>query len=250
MDYGIIKYVEENVYEDEKIIVAYNPSIHESIAGIIAGRVKDKYYKPTLVITDTDGEGMSKGSARSIEAYNMYEELSKQSELLEKFGGHPMAAGFSLLTSNIETLRRELNLATELSKEDMIPKLYIDAHLPIESISMNLVNELDLLEPFGKGNRKPLFADKGISVKKMDILGSNYRIIKMTLAKNGKMITAVYFGGIEEFEDFIKDKFGEDELTKAFNGQANDIELDITYLPSINDYRGNKTLQVVIEDYR
>ncbi len=247
---NIIKYIEANVYQDEKIIVAYDPNIHESIAGIIAGRIKDKYYKPTLVITDTEGEGMSKGSGRSVEAYNMYEELTKVSELLERFGGHPMAAGFSLKTSNIESLRRQLNSKTTITDDDLIPKLYIDAHLPIDSLSMNLTEELELLEPFGKGNRKPLFADKDITVKKMDILGSNYRIIKMTLVKNSRFMTAVYFGEIEEFEDFIKDKFGEDELMKAFNGQENDITLDITYLPSINEYRGNKTLQVVIEDYR
>ena len=247
---NIIKYIEENIYPDEKVLVAYDPNIHESIAGIIAGRIKDKYHKPTLVITNTDGENMSKGSGRSVEAYNMYEELTKASELLEKFGGHPMAAGFSLKTDNIESLRRELNSGTSLTDEDLIPKLYIDAHIPIDNLNMNLTEELDLLEPFGKGNRKPLFADKGIAIKKMDILGSNYRIIKITLVKNSRFITAVYFGGIEEFEDFIKGKFGEEELMKAFNGVENDITLDITYLPSINEYRGNKTLQVVIEDYR
>ncbi len=246
----IIEYVEKNIYPDEKVIIAYNPTIHESIAGIIAGRVKDKFYKPTLVITDTDQENMSKGSARSIEAYNMYEELTKTNDLLSKYGGHPMAAGFSLPTDNIETLRRELNTKTTLTDEEMIPKLYIDAHLPIETISMDLVNELNLLEPFGKGNRKPLFADKGIAVKKMDILGSNYRIIKMTLVKNGRFMTAIYFGDIEEFQEFVIEKYSQDEMNKAFNGQPNDIEIDITYRPDINEYRGNKTLQVIIEDYR
>lgn len=246
----IIEYVETNIYPDEKVIIVYNPKIHESIAGIIAGRVKDKFYKPTLVITDTNEEGLSKGSARSIGAYNMYEELTKASDLLSKYGGHPMAAGFSLPTANIESLRRELNTKTTLTQEDMIPKLYIDSHLPIEGISMDLVNELDLLEPFGKGNRKPLFADKGITIKKMDILGSNYRIIKMTLVKNGRFMTGIYFGDIEEFQEFIINKYNEDEMNKAFNGQINDIEIDITYRPDINEYRGNKTLQVIIEDYR
>lgn len=247
---SIIKYVEENLNSDEKVLVAYDPQIHESIAGIIAGRVKDKYYKPTLVITDTEGENLSKGSARSIDNYDMYKELTKVSELLDKYGGHPMAAGFSIPTSNIESLRERLNLNTKLSEEDLIPKLYIDAHLPLENITMNLANELDLLEPFGKGNRKPLFADKNIYVKKMDILGKNYRIIKMTLIKNRRFITAVYFGDIERFTDFIENKFGEEELTKAFNGQANTIELDITFVPNINEFRGNKSLQIVIEDYR
>ena len=247
---NIIEYIEKNIDRDQKVLVAYDPTIHESIAGIIAGRIKDKYYKPTLVITDTDGENMSKGSARSIENYNMYEELTKVSSLLSKFGGHPMAAGFSIPTSNIDSLRDALNSKESLTLDDLTSKLYIDAHLPIENISMNLTEELDLLAPFGKGNRKPLFADKGITVKKMDILGSNYRIIKMTLAKNSRFMTAVYFGDIEEFEAFITDKFGEEELQKAFNGQANDIKLDITYIPSINEFRGNKTLQVIIEDYR
>lgn len=247
---NIIEYIEKNIDRDQKVLVAYNPTIHESIAGIIAGRIKDKYYKPTLVITDTQGENMSKGSARSIESYNMYEELTKVNDLLSKFGGHPMAAGFSLPTSNIDALRETLNSKESLSEEDLIPKLYIDAHLPIDTVTMKLTEELDILEPFGKGNRKPLFADKGIEVKKMDILGSNYRIIKMTLVKHRKFMTAVYFGDIEEFQEFVTEKFGEDELQKAFSGQTNDITLDITYLPSINEYRGNKTLQVVIEDYR
>ena len=247
---SIIEYIEKNIDSNQNVLVAYNPTIHESIAGIIAGRIKDKYYKPTLVITDTEGENMSKGSARSIESYNMYEELTRVSEFLSKFGGHPMAAGFSLPTSNIDALREALNSKESLSVEDLTPKLYIDAHLPIDTITMKLTQDLDVLEPFGKGNRKPLFADKGIEVKKMDILGSNYRIIKMTLVKNRKFMTAVYFGDIEEFEEFVTEKFGEDELQKAFSGQKNDITLDITYLPSINEYRENKTLQVVIEDYR
>lgn len=247
---NIIEYVEKNISPDQNILVAYDPTIHESIAGIIAGRVKDKYHKPTLVITDTDGEMMSKGSGRSIEEYNMYEELTKVSELLSKFGGHPMAAGFSLSTHNIDDLRNQLNFNSSLTSEDLIPKLYIDSHLPIENITMGLAQELDLLEPFGKGNRKPLFADKDIKVKKMDILGRDYKIVKMILSKNGTYITSVYFGDIEDFQEHIKQKFGEEELLKAFDGIDNDIVLQITYVPSINEFRGNKTLQVVIQDYR
>lgn len=247
---NIIEYVEKNISDDEKVIVAYNPTIHESIAGIIAGRVKDKYHKPTLVITNTIGTGMSKGSARSIEEYNMYEELCGVSELLEKFGGHPMAAGFSLKTENIDNLRDALNKRETLTEDDLIPKLYIDSHIPVESLNMRMTEELDILEPFGKGNRKPLFADKGLIVKKMDILGSNYRIIKMTLQKNGKFVTAIYFGDIEEWQEYLSEKFGQDEVQKAFNGQQNDITLDITYRPSINEFRGQKTLQMIIEDYR
>lgn len=247
---NIIEYIEKNIDPNENILVAYDPTIHESIAGIIAGRVKDKYHKPTFVITDTDGESMSKGSGRSIETYNMYEELTKVRGLLSKFGGHPMAAGFSIPTNNIDSFRNQLNLNSGLTSEDLIPKLYIDAHLPIENITMGLAEELDLLEPFGKGNRKPLFADKAIRVKNMDILGRDYKIIKMTLSKGGRNITAVYFGDIEDFQDHIRNKFGEEELLKAFDGQANSINLEITYVPSINEFRGNKTLQVVIQDYR
>ena len=247
---SILDYVEKNIGDDQKVIVAYNPTIHESIAGIIAGRVKDKYHKPTLVITDTAGDGMSKGSARSIEQYNMYEELCGVSELLEKFGGHPMAAGFSIKTSNIDSLRNALNKNETLTEDDLIPKLYIDGHIPVESLNMKMTEELDILEPFGKGNRKPLFADKGLIMKKMDILGSNYRIIKSTLSKNGKFVTAVYFGDIEQWEEYLTEKFGEDEVQRAFNGQDNDITLDITYRPSINEFRGRKSLQIIIEDYR
>lgn len=247
---NIIDYVEKNVDKDENVIVAYDPTIHESIAGIIAGRIKDKYNKPTLVITDTEGDGMSKGSARSIEEYNMYRELCRVKDLLEKFGGHPMAAGFSLKTSNIEDLRKALNLNECLTEEDLIPKLYIDTHIPVECISMSMTKELDILEPYGKGNRKPLFADKGLRVKKMDIVGSNYRIIKMVLLKGGKLVTGVYFGDIEKWQEYLTDKFGEEEVTKSFNGQESDVMLDITYRPSINEFRGQKSLQVIVEDYR
>ncbi|AFS78746.1 single-stranded-DNA-specific exonuclease RecJ [Gottschalkia acidurici 9a] len=247
----VIQKIEESNIIKDKIIVAYEPSIHESIAGIIAGRIKDKYNKPTIIITDSTEEGISKASARSIEEYNMIEAIAKCKELLNKFGGHPMAAGFSLNSSNIDKLRYELNGTTTLTEDDLLPKLYIDAHVPINVASIKLAEELNMLEPFGKGNHKPIFADKGIIVKKIDILGRDYKIIKMSLQnKKGRIVTGVYFGDIELMQKYIINKYGEEELNRAFNGQANNVELDITYLPSINEYNGNRYLQVVIQDYR
>lgn len=248
---SVTKQIESSKLMHDKVLVAYEPSIHESIAGIIAGRVKDKYNKPTIVLTKSKEIGIAKGSARSIEEYNMFEELTKCKDLLSKFGGHPMAAGLSLDNSNIDKLRDKLNEKTTLTEDDIIPKIYIDAHVPLDMVSNNLPEELKILEPFGKGNRKPLFAEKGVKIKKIDILGKGYKVMKMVLvSKRGRSLTGIHFGDVDLIQEYLVEKFGQEELNNAFGGQNNNIEIDITYLPSINEYRGNKTLQIVIQNYR
>ncbi|MBF8983372.1 single-stranded-DNA-specific exonuclease RecJ [Lutibacter sp. B2] len=247
----VVEQIESSKLIKDKVLVVYEPSIHESIAGIIAGRVKDKYNKPTIVLTKSKEEGMAKGSARSIEVYNMFEELSRCKDLLCKFGGHPMAAGLSLDFSNIDKLRDQLNEKTILTEEDLIPIVYIDAHVPLDMVSNHLPEELKILEPFGKGNRKPLFAEKGVKIKKIDILGKDYKVMKMALvSKNGRILTGIHFGNVDSMQEYLAGKFGREALNNAFAGQPNNIEIDITYLPSINEYRGNRTLQIVIQDYR
>ena len=243
--------IENNNIAEDDIIVVYNPEIHESIAGIVAGRIKEKYYKPTFVLTKSKNLGIAKGSGRSIEEYDMFRELTKCKELLLQFGGHPMAAGLNLAEENIELLKNSLNKNSILTKDDLIEKIYIDAHLPIEGINILLPDRLQLLEPFGKGNRKPAFGDKDVKVSRIMILGKNYKIIKMNLVKNNnRLCEAIYFGDIEQFTDYLNNKFGEEQLERAFNGLVNDISLDLIYYPSINEYMGNRNLQIVISDYR
>lgn len=243
--------IEQKGYDKEKVIVIYEPSIHESIAGIIAGRIKDRYYRPTILLTQSKDENKIKGSGRSIEEYNMFEEISKVKDLLTSFGGHPMAAGLSLDKSNLEDFRNRLNGQTILTEKDLIPKIYIDIHLPLDYVSFNLVEELKLLEPFGKGNPKPLFGAKGIPVKRAFILGKNGNVLKLLLlTKSGRIIDGLYFGDIEEFEDRLSKKYGMVELDRMYKGIDSEIKLDIVYTPSVNEYMGNKNLQVIIHNYR
>ena len=227
----------------------YKADIHESIAGIIAGRIKDKYNRPTIMLTSA--EVGIKGSGRSIDNYNMFEELIKCSDILIKFGGHPMAAGLSLEESNIDLLRTRLNKLTSLCEEDLTPKVYIDMQLPLDSISLELAMDIEGLEPFGKANSKPLFAEKNVRVMKMVKLGANKNVLKLTLiSNNGKKLEGIYFNDITEFEAFIKNKFGEAELCNVLNGRDNRISLDIIFNIDINEFRGNKTVQLVIKHYR
>ena len=244
-----IEIVENTSIRNDKVFVIYIPHIHESLAGIIAGRIREKYNVPTLILTKS--EDGAKGSGRSIEEYNMFEELVKCKDLLDKFGGHPMAAGFSLKEENIDAFRERLNEKTTLTEEDLYKKITIDAVLPLDKISYELVNDLERLEPFGKANPKPLFGEKDVNVIKALILGKNRNVLKLKLkTKNGKTIDAVYFGDIEYFEEVITEKYSRDQLVKLYDGSYNDVKLDMVFYPDINEYNGNVTIQIVIQNYR
>ena len=248
---NIVKNIENSHIKKDNVLVVYEPSIHESIAGIIAGRVKDKYYKPTFVLTNSKDENKIKGSGRSIEEYNMFEEITKTKELLLAYGGHPMAAGLSLSLENLNSFREKLNLESTLTKEDLMPKVYMDMHLPLDYLSFSLVEDLKLLEPYGKGNPKPLFGEKSLKIKRAFILGSNQNVLKLIFLTNrGKTMDGIYFGDIEGFENWISEKYGFNELDKLYKGIENNIELDIVYSPNINEYMGKRSLQVYIESYR
>lgn len=244
-----VEIIENSDIKNNKVFVIYLPHIHESLAGIIAGRIREKYNVPTLIITKSE-DGV-KGSGRSIDEYNMFEELVKCKDLLNKFGGHPMAAGFSLKEENIDEFRKRLNEKTTLSEYDLLKKVTIDTVLPLDEITYDLVNELERLEPFGKANSKPLFAEKDVNVIKVMILGKNRNVLKMKLkTKAGKLIDGVYFGDIETFEDIIKNKYGNNELIKLYDGSYNDVKLDLVFYPDINEYNGNISIQVIIQNYR
>lgn len=233
----------------EKVLVVYLPDVHESLAGIIAGRIREACHKPTFVLTKSE-DGV-KGSGRSIEAYSMYEELCKCQELFTKFGGHPMAAGLSLPEANVEIFREKINACCGLTEEDFIPKIKIDIPMPVDYPDIPLVNELLLLEPFGKANVKPQFADKNLGIDRAVVVGKNQNVLKLTLkTERGKSISAVYFGDVEEFREYYGRKYGENEVQQAFLGRTNAIRMSVIYYPEINRYQGNESIQIVIKNYQ
>ena len=243
-----IEIIEKNNMTKDKVLVVYLEDVHESIAGIIAGRVREKYNLPTIILTKAhDG---AKGSGRSIEEYNMFEELLKCKDLLGKFGGHPMAAGMSIPNENIDAFRNRLNEVTTLTDEDIIPKVSIDMGLLLSQINYELIDQISLLEPYGKANSKPTFGMKKLKVIEAKILGKNRNVLKLKLSDGRLYIEGVYFGDIDNFENYIKDELGEIEYNKVFNGLSNNLYLDIICMPEINEFNGNKKVQLVISNYR
>lgn len=236
-------------HANDKILLVYEPSIHESIAGIVAGRIKEYYNKPTIVLTD--GEYMVKGSARSIEEYNIFEEISKTKDLLKAFGGHPMAAGMSLQKENVDKLRRNLNSNCRLSEDDLIPKVYLDMQLPLNYVNFNLLEEIKCLEPYGKGNSKPLFGEKNLKIKQARILGVNKNVLKLDLLSPTNIsFDGIIFSNSQYFIEEIGNKYGKNELNKVLKGLDNDIMVDILYYPDINEFNGRTTIQLIIENFR
>lgn len=246
-----IEYIEEKELEQDKVLLVYLPNCHESLAGIIAGRIKERYHKPTIVLTKAH-EGV-KGSARSIEEYNMFEELNQCKELLTKFGGHPMAAGLSLEEENIELLRSRLNNQTSLTEDDLIRKVSFDMVLPFSDVTMELIREISLLEPYGKGNVKPLFALKNVCVLKAMVLGKNKNVLKLTVAeeknKNIRYV-AMIFQNVDAFEALVVEKYGEEGLKAVYGGYNSNVQLDVIFYPEINEYNGIQTIQMMIQYYR
>lgn len=228
-----IKQVESTSMLEDTVLVVFLPECHESLAGIIAGRLRERYHKPSFVLTR--GEEGVKGSGRSIESYSMYEKLCECKEYLTKFGGHPMAAGLSLEEENVERFRRKLNEQSGLTEEDLVEKVTIDVPMPIHYIRKDLVQELSLLEPFGKGNEKPLFAQKNLWISQMRVFGKNRNVVKMRLTdENGYPMDGVYFGNGDEFAEEGRGK----------------RKISIVYYPDINMYQGRESLQVIIRHYQ
>ena len=244
-----VHFYEENNCDGDDVLVIYLPEVHESIAGIIAGRIREKYYKPVFVLTK--GEEGVKGSGRSTEEYSMYEEMCKCQELFTKFGGHPMAAGLSLPEENVEVFRKKINELSTLSEIDKKQKIRIDVPMPMDYVTMDLVNEFSILAPFGRENAKPVFADKQIRVKRMWIMGKNRNVLKLSLVTaSGKNVSGIYFGDVESFCAYIEEKFGKEEIEAAFEGKAKEISMSMVYFPKINSYRGVDELQFEIQYYQ
>lgn len=244
-----IELVETTNIKDDKVLVIYLTDCHESLAGIIAGRIREKYNKPVIVLTRSK-EGV-KGSGRSIDEYSMFEKLSECRDYLDKFGGHPMAAGLSLKEENIDRFRKALNDNSGLTEENLIKKVYIDIKMPFYYISEHIIHQIECLEPFGKANEKPVFAESDVKITEARILGENKNVLKLKLATDaGGTIEGICFKNtMEELLNQIKEKYGMDEVDKMFERRENAVRLRIIYYPSINSYKGKKTLQVTINNF-
>ncbi len=240
---------EENGYEKDPVLVIFLPEVHESIAGIIAGRIREHFGRPTFVLTR--GEEGIKGSGRSVEGYSMYEEMCRCSSLLTKFGGHPMAAGLSLPEENIDAFREQMNRNCPLTVEQLQPKVHIDVPMPVDYVTNALVEEFHILAPFGKDNPKPVFADRNLRISRMWVVGKNQNVLRLSLmSEQGTPVSGIYFGDIVAFEAYLAEQFGAEELEKARRGRENAIRISAVYYPKINRYRDSESLQFEIQYYR
>ena len=241
--------VETTTISKDKVLVVYLPDCHESLAGIVAGRIRENYYKPVFVLTDAE-EGV-KGSGRSIDGYHMYEELNKCKELLTKFGGHRLAAGLSLPKENVGKFREMLNKKCTLTEEEMKEKVTIDMEMPFGCVTEGLVKELELLEPFGKGNTKPVFAARDVTLLGARILGKNRNVLKLQVQDvNGCRIEAMLFHHSDDFLGKLEEQYGKTEVDALLKGRGRQIRISMTYYPDINEYMGKKTPQIVVTHYR
>lgn len=249
--------IENTELKQDKVLVVYLPEVHESLAGIIAGRIREKYGRPAFVLTKAE-EGV-KGSGRSVDAFHMYDEMTKCKDLFTKYGGHKLAAGLSLPEKNVEEFRRRLNENCKLTDEDFEEKVLIDVPMPMSYASFDFIAELERLEPFGNGNPKPQFAQKNVRFLSGKVLGANRNVGKYTVAdEDGRRYELIYFGDIEGFHAYVSAKYGEEALGRlyhrnageAFGAQSEPIVLSVVYYPDVNEYRGNVSLQMVMKYYQ
>ena len=243
--------MEQTTLKNDKVLVVYLPECHESLAGIVAGRIREIYSRPVFVLTDAK-DGV-KGSGRSIDAYNMYEELNRCRDLLSKYGGHKMAAGLSLKTENVDVFRERLNSNCGLTEEEMAEKIVIDMEMPFSCVTEGMVEELSKLEPFGKGNTKPVFAARNVALLSGRILGKNRNVLKLRVRDAyGTEIDAMCFRHVENFLEYLGEKYGDGAGERLLSGGRNtgEMTLSVTYYPDINEYMGRVTPQIVITHYK
>ena len=241
--------VENSELKDADVLVVYLPECHESLAGIVAGRIREKYYRPVFVLTK-GAEGL-KGSGRSIETWHMYEGLNRVKHLLSKFGGHKMVAGLSMPEENLEQFRKEINEKSGITPEDLNEKIAIDMQLPFECVNEKFIGELAVLEPFGKGNARPVFAERQVQVESARILGKNKNVLKLQVKDlHGTRMDAMYFGDVNTFVEYVREKFGDIACECLLRGHGHGIVMAFTYYPDINEYQGVRTPQIVIQNYK
>ena len=235
-----IEIIENNSYDKDDVIVIYAQGLNESVCGIVAGRIKEKYYRPTIVLTNAKEDGIAKGSGRSIDAYNMYEKISPYKEKLESFGGHPMACGLSIRIDQIDDFRKYLNDTSKLNKNDKNKSINIDTQIPISKLSLEFAENLDKYRPFGKDNERPVFANKDVDIASISMIGKDKNTMKLSLFQNGIFYNAIKFQAEDDF-NYLKEKF---------NGNIVGSKIDIVYYPDVNEFRGNKSLQLKLIDIR
>ena len=243
-----VEMIEEGPLKEDRVLVVFLPECHESIAGIIAGRIRERYYKPVFVLTR--GEEGVKGSARSIEGYHIYEEMTKCKHFFTKYGGHRMAAGLSMREEDVEAFRQQINFICTLTEEDMQERVHIDVPMPVSHVSFGLVEELELLEPFGTGNPKPVFAQKALLFVSARALGKTGNAIRFTVMDDqDKRWEMMYFGGRDSFDAYAAEKYGEDAVKQLYEGRGGGLKFDVVYYPGINTWQGNTRLQLVMQQY-
>ena len=241
--------VENSELKDADVLVVYLPECHESLAGIVAGRIREKYYRPVFVLTK-GAEGL-KGSGRSIETWHMYEGLNRVKHLLSKFGGHKMAAGLSMREEDVEPFRQKINEICTLTEDDLQEKIHIDVPMPVSYVSFRLVEELELLEPFGTGNSKPVFAQKDLKFVSARALGKAGNVLRFTVEDSEqKRWEMMYFGGKDNFEAYAAEKYGQAALDGLYSGKGSPLYFDVVYYPGVNTWQGNTKLQLVMQQYR
>ena len=244
-----LEQIEKEGREKDKVLVVYLPECHESLAGIIAGRIREAYQRPVFVLTR--GEEGVKGSGRSIEAYSMFDKMTEVAELFTKYGGHPMAAGLSMREEDIDKLREQLNQKAELSEEDMAEGVRLDAVLPMSYFTVDTIRQLSVLEPYGKSNTRPVFADRNIKITRAGIVGVNRNVLKLHLLDSkGNPVAGVYFGEVEKFLTFLSEKFGSEEVDAAMHGKENSIQFAAVYEPAVDTYSGRESVQAIIRRFR
>ncbi len=244
-----VEMIESGPLKDDRVLVVFLPDCHESIAGIIAGRIRERYYRPTFVLTR--GEEGVKGSARSIEGYHIYEEMTKCSSFFTKYGGHKMAAGLSMREEDVEPFRQKINEICTLTEDDLQEKIQIDVPMPVSYVSFRLVEELELLEPFGTGNSKPVFAQKDLKFVSARALGKAGNVLRFTVEDSEqKRWEMMYFGGKDNFEAYAAEKYGQTALDGLYSGKGSPLYFDVVYYPGVNTWQGNTKLQLVMQQYR
>ena len=241
-----VRLVEEGQGREDKVLVVFLPDCHESLAGIIAGRLRERYGKPVFVLTR--GEEGVKGSGRSIEAYHMYDEMTACRELFTKYGGHKLAAGLSMEEKNVEALRRRLNENCRLTEEDFIPRIHIDVPMPLAYANEKLAAELAVLEPFGTGNPKPLFATKNVIFKSGSKMGANGSFARYEVEQDGRRYELLYFGGLDRFHAFLEERFGEGAAEALYRGSC-EYAISVAYQLGLNTYRGNTRMQLLMQSF-
>lgn len=235
-----VKIAEDNSYEKDDVIVIYEPSIDESICGIVAGRIKEKYYRPTIILTNSSKDGILKGSGRSIESYNIHDAIVPFDDKLESFGGHPMACGLSIKLDILDEFREFLNKKSNLTKKDLEEIINIDTQIKLSNLSLEFAESLEGLRPFGKDNPRPIFANKGVDIADVEMIGKDKRTLRMKLFQNGNYYNAIKFNALDDYE----------YLSLKFDGNIKSNKIDIVYYPDVNEFRGNRTLQIKLIDIR